>query len=139
MKGSGPRGGLMGIPGKHLIEITSTALLLSACPAFTCNTLPRTGICRAPHTTQPYPGQLRGTSKARTKQPSAPKGKLGEEEFARATLCLIGALLGDERTSPLRATHKSSLAPQAICRQVLVLFLGAAAILKARYASKQAR
>lgn len=39
--------------------------------------------------------------------------------------------------SPLRAMSKSSLAPWAICRQVLALLPGAAAISKARYASKQ--
>lgn len=106
MRESGPRGGLVGIPGKYLMEITSTILLLPACPAFTCNTLPR-----APHTTQPYPGWLHHTGKVRTEHPSTLKGKLGEEEFARATLCLAGALLGEERISPLRAMHKSSLAP----------------------------
>ena len=101
----------MGIPGKTLTVITSTALLLPACLAFTCNTLPRAGTCTVPHTTQPYPGRLRGTGKVRTKHPSTLKGKLGEEEFARATLYLSAALLGEERMSPLRAMHKSSLAP----------------------------
>lgn len=111
MKESSPRGGLVGIPGKHLMEVTSSIVLLPACPAFTCDTLPRAGMCTAPRTTQPYPGQLHHAGKVRTKHPSTLKGKLGEEEFARATLCLAGALLGEERMSPPRAMHKSSLAP----------------------------
>lgn len=47
-------------------------------------------------------------------------------------------LVGEESMSPLRAIPKSSLAPWAICRQVLTLLPRAAAISKARYASKQA-
>lgn len=47
-------------------------------------------------------------------------------------------LVGEESMSPLRAMPKSSLAPWAICRQVLALLPRAAAISKARYASKQA-
>lgn len=43
-----------------------------------------------------------------------------------------------EKRSPLRAMYKSSLAPWANCKQVLASFLVAAAVLKARYASKQA-
>lgn len=39
----------------------------------------------------------------RTKHSSTLKGKLGEEEFARATLCLAGALLEEERMHPSEA------------------------------------
>lgn len=105
---SGPTGGLVGIHGKHLMEISSTALLLPTCLSFTCNTLPRAGMCTAPHTTQARPGQPHHSEK---KHPSTLKGKLGADEFARAAFYLASALLGAERMPPLRALHKSSPAP----------------------------
>lgn len=75
------------------------------------------------------------TCKARTKHPSAVKGKLEEKEFARAPPASAGASL--EGTTP--QSRSSSLAPHTTCRLLLALLPGAADILKARHANKQAR
>lgn len=136
MKESGPRG-FVDIPGKYAMELTITVLLLPARLAFTCCPLPRAGMCTAPHTAQPTPAScIPLQSESQTPQHS--EGTAGRGEFAGAPLCLAGALLGEESMSPVRAMPKSSLAPGAICRQVLALLPGAAAISKGRYASKQA-
>lgn len=128
MKESGPRG-FVDIPGKPVMEITFPVLLLPAHPAFTCSTLPRAQV-KHPHTAQPTPaGCITLQSESQAHQHSA-------QEFAGAPLCLTGWL--EESMSPLRAMPKSSLAPRAICRQVLTLLPRAAAVSKARYASKQA-
>lgn len=75
MKESGPRG-FVDIPGKHIMEITFTVLLLPACPDFTCSTLPRAGMCSARHTAQPTPAScIAQQSESQTHQHS--EGKAG--------------------------------------------------------------
>lgn len=129
-----PRGSV-DIPGKHVMEITFTVLLLPAHPACTCSTLPRAGMCTASHSTA-HPSWLHHTAKWKPDTPA-----LWRESWERG-ICwsspLPHWLVGEESMSPLRAMPKSSLARWAICRQVLTSLPRAAAVSKARYASKQA-